>query len=65
MSALFVFLVQTEVKHGREDYILTPDEMYENDFPLPTDVNKDTGETEHEGMSREHHKDIYRMCFFF
>lgn len=42
-----------DAKHGREDYVLSIDEMQENDFPLPTDVSQDAVETECNGM-REH-----------
>lgn len=46
----FLLLNKEGAKSDREDYILTLDEMYANDFPSPTDVNKDTGETECSGL---------------
>ena len=42
-------LDQEDAKKDREDYILSLDEMSANDFPSPTDVNKDTPETECNG----------------
>jgi len=46
----FLLLDQEDSKRGREDYILTLDEMYANDFPSPTDVDKDTPQTECNGL---------------
>jgi len=46
----FLLLEQEDSKRGREDYILTLDEMYANDFPSPTDVDKDTLQTECNGL---------------
>lgn len=48
---LFFSLVdQEDAKRDREDYILTLDEMYANDFPSPTGVDKDTPQTECNGL---------------
>ena len=47
---LFLLLDQEDAKRDREDYVLTLDEMYANDFPSPTDVDKDTPQTECNGL---------------
>lgn len=49
LIVIFLFLNQEDAKKDREDYILSLDEMSANDFPSPTDINKDTPETECNG----------------
>ena len=46
----FFSLGQQDATPDRENYILTLDEMYANDFPSPTDDNKNTPETECNGL---------------
>lgn len=47
---VFSLVDQEDAKRDREDYILTLDEMYANDFPSPTCVDKDTPQTECNGL---------------
>ena len=49
-GVFFLLLGQQDATTDRENYILTLDEMYANDFPSPTDVNKNTPETECKGL---------------
>ena len=44
------FFLQKDVKRNREYYLLALDEMQANDFPSPTDVDKDSPETECNGL---------------
>lgn len=49
LIVIFLLLNQEDAKKDREDYILSLDEMSANDFPSPTDINKDTPEAECNG----------------
>lgn len=47
---LFFLFPEGNIQLGREDYILSIDEMWENDYPVPGHVSYDANKSKDNGM---------------